>query len=169
MKAIVGKILKPQGVRGEIKVEPLVPNADCFRGFKTVFIEDKSYTIEKVRVHEGHIYLALSEIKDRNIAEQMRDKIIEIEKTNLPKLEEGLYYVTDLEGCVVYFENGEKAGKVTEVNNYGASDVLTIMDGSEEVLCPFLPFIFLEVDVENKKIIADKKHYLEVTEGEILK
>jgi len=167
MKAVVGKIVKPQGVKGEIKVEPLVPNEECFRGFKKVFIDDKQYVIENIRVHQGFVYLFLQGVNDRNIVEKMRNKKIEIDKEDLPKLEDKQYYIADLEECVVYFENGDKAGKIVEVNNYGASDILTIMDGTEEILCPFLPYIFTEVDVKNKRIVANKERFIEITEGEI--
>lgn len=163
---ITGKVLKPQGIRGELKIEPLVSNLEVFHDFKNVLIDGKTYTVKSVRIHESFVYLSLKELKDRNDAETLRGKEIEVLKQQMPNLLEDQFFIVDLEGCSVFFEDGEKLGKVKEVQNFGASDILVIKDGTEEVLCPFLKKVFFDVDIKNKKIIANKKNFLEVTRSE---
>lgn len=163
---VVGKIVKPQGIKGELKVQPLVSDLNNFLDFKTILIDGQTYTVKSVRIHEGFVYVLLKEVTDRNMSETFREKIIEVDKTALPSLDEGFYYITDLEGCNIFFEDGEKLGKVKEVQNFGASDILVIKSGSEEILCPFLKKVFLDVDINAKKIIANKQKFLEVTQSE---
>lgn len=162
---IIGKILKPQGIRGELKIKPQVDEQN-FKEIKSVQIDGKTYTIKSVSVREGYAFVMFNEIKNRNEAEEMRDKDVCVLKEELLPLKEDQFYVDDLIGCVIKTEEGEKLGKVFDVQNYGASDILTIRDGSEEILCPFLSKVFVSVDVENKTIIVNKKHFLEVTQSE---
>ncbi len=166
MKTVVGKILKPQGLQGEMKIKPLLSDAENFYNFQVIFIDKQEYNIRKVRVHNGFVYLAVDQVQNCEQVEELRDKMVSVDKKDLPELNEGEYYITDLEGCDIYFETGEKAGSVVEVNNYGASDVLTIMDGTEEILCPFLSDVFVEVDLSKGKIIADKKRFLDTTKND---
>lgn len=166
MKKVVGEILKPQGIRGEVKIKPLVDDENCFYDFDEIFIDENCYKIKSKRVHQGFVYLSFNGITDRNFVENLRGKMIEVNEEEMPRLQDGQYYITDLEDCTIYFEDGEKVGKIFEVNNYGASGVLTIKCGTEEILCPFLPHIFTEIDVDAKKIIADKQSFLEVTDSE---
>lgn len=162
----VGIVVKPQGIKGELKVRPLVADPSIFYDFEEVFIDKTSHKIKSVRVHEGFVYLLLNGVDSRNYAEELRGKMLEVCEKSLPPLREGEYYIKDLENCIIYFENGEKVGAISEVNNYGASDVLFIKSGTEEILCPFLPHVFTKIDVENKKIIANQKAFLEVTQSE---
>lgn len=163
---IVGKIVKPQGIKGELKVEPLVSDVNLFYGFKTVLINQTKYFVKSVRIHEGFVFLTLNEVKDRNTSETLRNQMIEVEKSDLPNPDENCYYITDLVDCEIFFEDGEKLGKVSEVQNFGATDILFIKSGSEEILCPFLKKVFKDVDINAKKIIAGKQEFLEVTQSE---
>ena len=166
MKTVVGEIVKPQGIRGEIKIKPLVDDANYFNDLSVFFVENNKFTKKSCRVHQGFVYLSLNEIKDRDTAETLRNKFIEVEKDDLPKLKDGQYYITDLENCEIFFEDGEEVGKVVAVENYGASDILQIQVGTEEILCPFLEDVFVDVDIVNKKITVNKKRFLEVTQSE---
>ena len=166
MKTVVGEIVKPQGIRGEIKIKPLVEDANYFNDLSVFYIDNNKFTKKACRVHQGFVYLALNEITNRDEAETFRNKFIEVEKDDLPNLKDGQYYITDLEHCEIFFENGEEVGKVVSVENYGASDILQIQVGTEEILCPFLEDVFVDVDIANKRITANKKRFLEVTQSE---
>lgn len=163
---IVGKIVKPQGVKGEIKVLPLLSNIDDIKRFKSVFIAAKEYTVLKTRVHEGFAYMLLDGVSDRDMAEALRNNDIEVNREDLAPLEKDEYYIVDLIECSLFNESGEKLARVTDVVNYGASDILVLRDGSEEILCPYVKGLFKQVDIENKKIVVDEKRFKELTESE---
>ena len=162
---IIGKILKPQGIRGELKIKPQVDELN-FKQIKTVQIDEKTFTIKSVKLRDEYVFVEFNEIKNRNEAEELRDKNICAPQEELLPLKENEYYVDDLIGCIIKTEDGEKLGKVFDVQNFGASDILTIRDGSEEILCPFLNKVFVDVDTQNKVIVVSKKHFLEVTQSE---
>lgn len=161
---IVGKIVKPQGVKGEVKILPLLSDIDDFKSFKKVFIENVKHDVLSVRVHEGFIYVLLSGITDRNIAENFRDKMVEVDREDLKDLADGEYYIVDLIECKLFDENDNQLARVIDVVNYGASDILVLRDGSEEILCPYVKELFVSVDLENKKIVVNKKRFKELTE-----
>jgi len=163
---VVGKIVKPQGVKGELKVLPLLSNIDDIKRFKAVFIDTKEHKVLKTRVHEGFAYMLLEGICDRDMAEGVRDKMIEVNREDLAPLEKDEYYIVDLVECGIFNQNGEKLARVVDVVNYGASDILVLRDGSEEVLCPYVKGLFVSVDTENKKIVVDEKRFKELTESE---
>ena len=45
---IVGEVLKPQGIRGEIKVKPFTDCAEDFKRFKRIFLDGEEYKILSV-------------------------------------------------------------------------------------------------------------------------
>ncbi len=57
---VIGEVLKPQGVRGEIKVKPLLDDAADMRSFKKVYIGGKEYKVLSCRADAQAAYLALS-------------------------------------------------------------------------------------------------------------
>ena len=60
MKTVVGEIVKPQGIRGEIKIKPLVDDANYFNDLSVFFVENNKFTKKSCRVHQGFVYLISS-------------------------------------------------------------------------------------------------------------
>ncbi|MBR1925267.1 MAG: 16S rRNA processing protein RimM [Clostridia bacterium] len=163
---IIAKILKPQGIKGEVKAELYIEDLKNFKNIKSVHIEGVQFTIKNYSFRDGFLYLEFNEITSRNDAENLRDKKISVEKDELLPLSEGKYYVDDLIGCKIIDEDKNEIGKIKDVNNYGATDILTIRDGSEEILCPFLGDVFVSVNIKEKTIVVSRKRFLEVTQSE---
>ena len=66
----IGEVLKPQGIRGELKVKTFTDTPDVVKKFGTVYIDDKAYKILSFRVGpDGAAYIGLRGIPDRNAAE----------------------------------------------------------------------------------------------------
>lgn len=166
MLEIVGKVLKPQGVKGEIKILPLLSDCEDFAYLKNLEIKKISYKIQSCRVHQGYAYVKLQNIDNRDSVENFRDEFVYANRDELPKLDEGQFYISDLIDCYLLDENNQKLGFIQDVLNYGASDILQIRQGSEEILCPYLKELFLQTDLENKKIWVDTKKFKELTESE---
>ena len=73
---MIGEVLKPQGIRGEVKVKPYAANHDDFRSWKTLYIK-QGETYEPVkakcsRVHDGFVYVTLGECASMEDAEKLR-------------------------------------------------------------------------------------------------
>ena len=158
---VIGEILKPQGVRGEVKVKPLLDDAANMRHFKKVYIGGKEYKVLSCRADAQAAYLALSGVADRDAAELLRGKQIEALRADAPALEEGRYYIVDIVGCDVIADSGERLGQIADVIP-AHTDIYVLHNGEKEGMFPAADGVILEVDTESKIITVDKKRFFEV-------
>jgi len=98
---IIGQILKPQGIKGEIKVKSLCDVVSFDSRIGIIFVGDensilKEHKIKNARLSgKGFAYLSLLGVDDRNSAELLKDKFIFIDEEDVPSLEEGIFFVKD--------------------------------------------------------------------------
>lgn len=154
----IGLILKPQGIRGEIKVLPLTDDPHRFIGLKQAFLseEKKPVRIMGARVGKDAVYLFLEKIYDRTAAESVRGQFIYIDREHAVKLPEGRYFIADLIGCEAVDLNGNRLGILIEVLQPGANDVYIVQrpDGSE-LLIPVVDAFIKDIDIKSRKITVD--------------
>lgn len=161
LKMTIGKIVKPQGIKGELKIKALTDDASRFYDLKTVFIKDVEYNVLKVRVDGDIVYLLLSDILDRNAAESFKNSNIEINREDAIALPEDRYFIIDIIGSDIVI-NDSKIGKLLYIDNYGASDIYTIeLLDKKKVMIPALKKTILNIDRENKIITLDYNSYVE--------
>ncbi len=157
----IGLIVKPQGVKGEVKVQPLTDDITRFKKLKNVLIDGKTFTVERVTLAGNTVFLALSGIYDRDIAESFRGKFISVERENAVKLPKDNYFIVDIIGCKLYAE-AELVGEVVDVFS-SRTDVFTVKLVSGKIMrFPFLKDLLISVDVENKKISVKAQRLAEV-------
>lgn len=159
---VVGKVLKPQGIKGEIKIKSVSPNPQRFKTLKKVFIKKetlKTYSIESVRVSDKFVFLKLLGINNREESEILRGCDILIDKSELIDLVANEYFVHDLIGCRVVTEDGLILGELIDVAQYSSNDVYVVKnDVGKEILIPAAKEVIKQVDITNKQI---KVHLLE--------
>ena len=161
-RLLIGEVLKPQGIRGELKVKAFTDSPEDIKAFGTVYIDNLPYKILSFRVGgDGAAYIGLRGIPDRNAAELFRGKKLEGNREDAPELEEGQYYIIDILGLRCETEDGELLGTVKNITNL-ANDVYTIEKGGKEILFPAIKGVVLSVDVANGKMVVDKKRFMEV-------
>lgn len=158
----VATVLKPQGIRGEIKVKVLCDEAEDLKGLKCVIVDGEEYGVLGVRGSGDFAYLALKGVFDRNAAELLRGKDIEAYREDLPPLPEGTYYIADLTGCKVVASAGEEIGEVISVTP-ARTDIYTLQTPKGEVSFAAAEGVIEDVDVENKIITVNKKRFKEVS------
>ena len=81
----VGVVLKPQGIRGELKVKPYTDTAEDFAAFRRVFLDGEEYKVLSVRTGGGAVFLGLRGVADRNAAELLRGKEVVIPRSEAPE------------------------------------------------------------------------------------
>ena len=160
-KLIVGEVLKPQGIRGELKIKPFTDDAEVFRAFSDVQIGGVSYKVLSVRTGGGAVFLGLKGVADRNAAELLRGKEVTVLREDAPAPEEGRYYIADLLGCAIVTQEGETLGTLTDVRQ-AATDIYTVNMDGKEVLFPAADGVVTAVDVNAGRITVDKKRFYEV-------
>ncbi len=161
-KLVIASVLKPQGIRGEIKVKVFMDDASDLKGFKSVFIGGDEYFVMAVRPSGDFAYLSLRGIADRNAAETLRGKEVEALRSDCPEPAEGRFYIVDLLGCEVVYSSGEEVGKVISVTP-ARTDVYTLSAPEGEVSFAAAEGVIETVDVLNKKITVNKKRFKEVS------
>ncbi len=99
----------------------------------------------------------LQGIETREQAEALRGALISIERSQLQPLPIGEYYWADLIGLEVLDTRGRQLGRVTNLMETGANDVLIVRDeDGKEILIPWLKErVILEVNLEMGNIRVD--------------
>ena len=161
-KLVIGEVLKPQGIRGEIKIKTFTDFPEDVKEFGSVYIDGKDYKILSFRVgSDGSAYLGLRGVPDRNTAELLRGKKVEGDRSDAPELEEGQYYIVDIIGLDCETQDGEFLGTVKSIANL-SSDIYTIEKAGKSVLFPAVKGVIVKVDLENKKLIVNKSVFDEI-------
>ena len=154
----VGQIVNTYGIKGFVKVNPLVDNNNQFKSFKIIYIQEKKNVkelyIEEVKFSKNLVLLKFKGIETIEQAEELRNMYIQAKRSDI-KLEKGAHFIVDLIGLEVYTEEGELIGILKEVLQPGANDVYIVEDkAKKEILLPVIPDVIKKVDIENKKVIV---------------
>ena len=163
---MIGVVLKPQGIRGEIKVKPYAADVSLFGEWKTLYLKENdafspvSCTVS--RIHDGFVYAVLAGCKTADDAEKLRGKELYIDRAHAAKLEDGAVYITDLVGCTAVDETGRTVGVLTDVLQYGSVDTWVFRTAEGILMAPALKSVFPEVDIEKKTILAVRERLEEV-------
>ncbi len=153
---LLGRILRPHGIRGELRMEVLTAYPENIVPGREVFVgpdQDKpatatAYTIERARVHQGIIILQFEELADRNEAELLRNLYVMVTLDDAVPLEPGEVYIYQLIGLDVYTDEDEHLGKITDIIETGANDVFVVRGPRGEVLLPDIDECILDVDLD---------------------
>ena len=159
----IGLITKPQGIKGELKVNPLTDDIERFSSLKKVLIDGKEHKVLSAKIGGGVVFITLSGVQDRNAAETFRGKFLCVERKDAVKLPKNRYFVADIEGSNLVLDSGEVVGTIVEVTN-ARTDIFTVKTVDNRVLrFPFLKDLLVSVDVENKIVTVNEKRLKEVS------
>lgn len=159
-KVLVGIIVKPQGIKGELKVAPLTDDMNRFNKLKKVFIDGNELKLLNVRISNGELFIFLERVNTRNDAENFRNKEIYIAREDVV-LEEGRYLIEDIIGFKVVFEDGEVLGELTDVLQYSGTDTY-VVNGKTEYMFPALDDVLISINPTKKTITLNKERFNEV-------
>ncbi|GAA0277102.1 ribosome maturation factor RimM [Alteraurantiacibacter aestuarii] len=148
------------GVTGEVRLKLFGDGLSALKQH-TVF-NDGALTITNLRDDKkGGAIARLEQVTDRNGAEALRGTTLSVPRSALPPLEEGEYYHMDLIGLAAVSDTGEALGKVVDVQNFGAGDVIEIerpaQDGAKgkRFMVPMNPVAVPQWNDERLVISAD--------------
>ncbi len=136
------------GVQGEVRLKLFT---DDLGPYRTFVVGDRTLKMKSLR---GGTIARFEGIADRNGAEGLRGTALQIPRAMLPPLAEGEYYHADLIGLPVIDTAGAAIGKVVEIENFGAGDVIEIErpDG-KRFMVPMRPEAVPEWDEE--RLVVD--------------
>lgn len=158
----IGRVITPHGVRGDIRVYPITDFPERFLDMDHCYIDGKEYKITGARFHKYMVLLTLEGITDRDAAELLMQKIVQVRRSELKELDDGRYYIFDIEGMAVYDTNDNELGTVAEVLQTGSNDVYVVKkDGVADLLLPAIKDVVLQIDIEHKKMVVNPPEWIE--------
>jgi len=157
---VLGKIERPHGVRGEIRMRIMTDYPERLRDLKQVYLgtdphkeEARLYTIDTLRFHQGNALLRFKETTDRNDADLLRGLLVMIDLANAVPLEDDEFYLYQIIGATVITDEGQTLGTVKDVIETGANDVYVLKSPDYgELLIPVHDETLLDVDVDARQI-----------------
>ena len=154
---IVGKIIKPHGIRGGLKVLPITKDPDRFKQLESIYIGDEnlpkaSYTLEQVSYTPRHLVVYLKGINNRNDAETLRDAYLYVPAEQALELPEGSFYYYELVGMSVQDQEGRTLGLVKDVVDYPAHRMFVVDIDGRDVLIPDVQDIVKKIDAQKRMI-----------------
>lgn len=162
----IGQIVKPQGVRGEVKVKALTDDASRFSVLKTVYVGNKIMRIASVRIAMGDAYIKFDDVISRDDAEKLRDCFICIERDEAVKLSKGEFFVADLIGAELISRSSDSntsIGKITRVDSFGAADVISVdCDNGKSMSFAFVKELAAEYSLQDRAFFVDASKLAEV-------
>ncbi len=144
---IVGKLVAPQGLRGEIRIQPLSEFPERFtKPGKRWIQKTEQEEPQEIKLLGGRqmpgkkIYIVqLKGIDNRSSAQALVGAKLLVPSSDRPKLAEGEFHLLDLMGLEVRLKaEGPSIGEVTNLTNAG-NDLLEIeLRGGGKALVPFV-------------------------------
>ncbi|HNW58414.1 MAG TPA: ribosome maturation factor RimM [bacterium] len=154
----MGRITRPHGVRGALRVTPMTDDPGRFHKLKQVwFSRDETtrtpFTIVRVQLQPDGVLLTVAGIDDRNMAEAWREAWVEIPGSEVMPLPEGKHYLFEIIGVQVVTEEGTALGQVVDILRNPAHDVYVVRGEEREFLIPAVPEFIRQIDSETGLMI----------------
>lgn len=156
-KIICFNVVKPQGIKGELKARIL---ADGFASIKNVKVlydkSGKSFKVLKIRdAFSGFAFLTLEGISTRNDAELFRGVDFYVEKREIIKSKDE-FFISDIIGLKVLVD-GEDQGTVIDVIQASVDMFEIKTETNKKWYFPFLKSLDIEFDFNAKTLKVSKE------------
>jgi 16S rRNA processing protein RimM len=154
---LVGKVLRPHGLRGQLKIYAYARSDATFPGAGSIFLREQTgklseFTIVSLRSGKAAFFVELAGLSSLTEAEAYRGADVLVSKDALPRKEEDEYFWYELLGLEVFLESGEYLGSISDIIATGSNDIYVIKRGESEVLIPGTHEIIREIDLETGKM-----------------
>jgi 16S rRNA processing protein RimM len=157
----VGRIGKPQGIRGEVTVEVRTDAPEIRFADGSVLLTDPAergpLTVESARDQNGRLIVAFRGVPDRSAAEALRNTMLLVDASDVPPSDDpDEFHDTQLTGLTAQLTDGTVLGEVTDVLHLPHGDVLVVhRQEASELLVPFVATIVPEVDLAAGRLVVD--------------
>ena len=158
MLITIGKAVKPFGVKGEMKIEPMTDFPERFKDLRRVYLvspvgRELICEVRSLRYVGGAPFLLFSGYDSPEKAKTLNGWFLKVPEEEAVPLPEGSYYWYELVGMEVVSEGGEKLGTITEVFETGSNDVYVMKQGRKEIYLPATKEIVKHIDRKAKRMV----------------
>lgn len=153
----IGKVLKPRGLKGELKFELYSDDASRFEHLKSVRLNGVDYAIEKINLEGIFGYIKFCGVDSVEAAELLRNKAMSVDRADLPKLPANKHYISDIIGLDVLV-GGSVIGEIVDVLQYGSADVYVVKATDDaSISFPAIKDVIKSVDIQGGIITLDDR------------
>lgn len=159
---VLGRVLRPHGVRGELRVSTMTDYPERIADLEQVFLSRsvdgenaKAYPIESARLHQDYVLIKFKNIPDRTAADRLRDLYVLVDMEHAVPLEDDEVYLYELIGLTVKLENGTVIGTLADVLETGANDVYVVTNETHgTILIPAHDETIIKINLDDEEIIV---------------
>lgn len=143
----MGRILRPHGLRGEVRVSAFSPTARNIQRGRVVHLQGVPRTVERARPDRDDWILKLSGLDTRTEVEHLHGELLETPDADVLRDDPESYFIHELIGLRVETVAGEYIGTLVEVLQPGANDVYVVAGPRGEILLPAIAQVITEIDL----------------------
>ncbi len=154
---VIGKLLKPHGVRGDVRVRPLTDDPSRFAWLEQVYLgedELRPLTVTNIRFHKDIVLVKFEGLDDRDTVQHLHGRLLHVAIEDALPLAEGEYYLYQLKGLDVYSDEDVYLGKLINVIETGANNVFEVKGEGKSILLPDIPDVIVDIDFDNGRLTA---------------
>jgi 16S rRNA processing protein RimM len=172
--AIIGRIRKPQGIRGDVTVELLTDEPDRFfapgarvfagtiQGEIANHPDDRRNPLSRQELHveeaspyRGGLIVKFDAMPDRTAAEMWRQRYLLVPADEITPPAQDEVFMHDLIGMHVRGDDGTELGQVTGLYELPQGLTLEVKREGGDVLVPYRPSVVREVDLDARVILVE--------------
>ncbi|HXW70665.1 MAG TPA: ribosome maturation factor RimM [Methylocella sp.] len=149
---LVGRFGAPRGIAGEVRLQSFTRTPEAIGSYEPLLDASgaREFSILALRPLKGTIFAALVEgVTNRASASRLANVDLHVPRAALPEADEEEFYHADLIGLAARTQDGKVLGRVTDVLNFGAGDILEVSPAAVGgcVLMPFNKIVVPHIDV----------------------
>lgn len=155
----IGKITGTHHLKGAVKANISLSTPEIIVGERVMVEkpngEKKILSVEKLsNLVADKVVIEFAEIKNKTEGNLLAGGIIKINRDILG-MEEDEYLLEDLLGMNVVTTNNESIGKVTDIFDTAAHDIIVVEDDETETLIPNIEKFVKDIDFEKNQIVVE--------------
>ena len=157
----VGRVSKPHGIRGEVKIFPYSGEPANFRFFSHLILVDpessrkENRRIPKLRIQGKMAMILFDGVTGRNESENRVGFEVWARKDELPSLAEDEFYWHEMVGRKVVCADGRKLGVITSLLAGGGHDILIVSGKGHEYMIPARDEFLVSQDEKSGTMVVD--------------
>ncbi len=157
-KIVVGVIAGSFGVKGEVRLKSFCAMPEDIANYSPLYTEaGVEYSVKINRSIKNGFAARLSGIRFKDEADALRGVKLYADRALLPALPDDEYYYADLIGLEVLDTGGTALGKIADIQDHGAGDILDIRGHAlkSALLLPFTREVVPTIDLSAGRVIVN--------------
>jgi 16S rRNA processing protein RimM len=159
MLLVIGQILRPHGVRGELVVDVRTDSpAQRYAAGKVIMTDPAAagpLTVQELRPHQGRLLITFEGYADRDVAERLRGVLLCIDSDEIAEpTDPDEFNDYQLVGLRAESPDGSVLGEVVRVEHAPSGELLEVrLTDGRTGLVPFVTAIVPEVDIPGGRLV----------------